>query len=224
MYFIYKITNLINNKIYIGVHGTNDPNDNYMGSSKVLKIAINKHGIKNFKKEILFGYEDEMSAYKKESEIVNEIFINRKDTYNLKLGGFGCPKGKNAYWYGIRGKNNPNYGLKRSNETLERKRIASIGENNGMFGRKLSKEHKEKIRQANLNKIVSEETKEKLRNRMLNDPISKRPEIAEKISNKRIEQNLVKFKCKYCEKEMDKSNLGRWHNENCKKREPKLPF
>ena len=53
MYFtVYKITNLINNKIYIGVHKTNNLEDNYMGSSKILKQAIEKHKLISFKKRI----------------------------------------------------------------------------------------------------------------------------------------------------------------------------
>ena len=35
------------------VHVVADPKDNYMGSSKELKEAINKYGLKSFKKEII---------------------------------------------------------------------------------------------------------------------------------------------------------------------------
>ena len=35
--FIYKTTDLINDKIYIGVHGTNKLNDGYIGSGNSLK-------------------------------------------------------------------------------------------------------------------------------------------------------------------------------------------
>lgn len=50
-YLIYKITNNINQKQYIGMHCTNDINDNYMGSGKFIKLAIKKYGIKSFKKK-----------------------------------------------------------------------------------------------------------------------------------------------------------------------------
>ena len=86
-YLIYKITNLINNKIYIGQHVTYNINDDYMGSGIYLKHAIEKHGIENFKKEILFECNNQEELDKKEAELVNEEFVKRKDTYNLNLGG-----------------------------------------------------------------------------------------------------------------------------------------
>ena len=88
-YLIYKITNTINGKIYIGSHKTNNINDAYMGSGKYLKHAINKHGIEKFTKEILFSFNNPDDMYKKEAELVNEEFISESNTYNLKKGGFG---------------------------------------------------------------------------------------------------------------------------------------
>lgn len=88
-YTIYKITNQINGKFYIGSHKTKDLNDDYMGSGKYLKHAQEKYGIENFKKEILFVFDTAEEMYAKEAEIVNEDFLATENTYNIKIGGFG---------------------------------------------------------------------------------------------------------------------------------------
>ena len=88
-YTVYKITNLINNKIYIGVHKTADINDDYMGSGTVLTKAQKKYGIKNFTKEILHVFDNAEDMYAKEAEIVDADFIAEANTYNLKVGGLG---------------------------------------------------------------------------------------------------------------------------------------
>ncbi len=84
-YIIYKITCLVNNKIYIGKHQTKDLNDGYMGSGKLLRRAINKYGMDNFNKEILhiFNNESDMNAKEKELVVISE------ESYNLCPGGHG---------------------------------------------------------------------------------------------------------------------------------------
>lgn len=84
-YTIYKITNILNGKTYIGKHQTSNLNDGYMGSGKLLKRAVKKYGIKNFKKEILFIFKTEKEMNDKEKELV----IISENTYNLCEGGQG---------------------------------------------------------------------------------------------------------------------------------------
>lgn len=100
-YIVYKTTNIVNNKIYIGVHLTDtDKKDTYIGGGVTKDVinpetafqqAVYKYGYKNFKRETLFEYpyteEGMESAYAKEAEIVNEEFLKRKDIYNRALGG-----------------------------------------------------------------------------------------------------------------------------------------
>ena len=106
-YIVYKTTCLVNNKIYVGVHQTKNPEifDGYLGRglyknhSKYIKnpiapfhYAVKKYGFENFKREVLFIFNSREDAYNKESEIVNEEFILRNDTYNVALGGIGRPR------------------------------------------------------------------------------------------------------------------------------------
>lgn len=89
MNYLYKITNLINNKIYIGVHKTDNLDDGYMGSGKIINSAIKKYGLENFKKEILEFFDTYNEALGKEKEIVTDDFLLREDVYNLRRGGTG---------------------------------------------------------------------------------------------------------------------------------------
>jgi hypothetical protein len=91
-YTVYKITNLINSKIYIGVHKTDNLNDRYMGSGNNIIRAIKKYGKENFKKEYLAIFENEIDMFKMESMLVNDEFIKNEYSYNIKNGGLGSWK------------------------------------------------------------------------------------------------------------------------------------
>lgn len=92
-YTIYKTTNKINGKIYIGKHQTKDLNDTYLGSGKILTSAVEKYGIENFDKELLFVFDNESDMNAKEAELVTEDFVKEGTNYNL------CPGGKGGFGY-----------------------------------------------------------------------------------------------------------------------------
>ena len=88
-YFIYQTTNKLNGKYYIGKHETYNLNDGYVGSGLLLQKAINKYGIENFERTILFFVNDIDSLNFAEKETVTEEVVNDPMSYNLKIGGDG---------------------------------------------------------------------------------------------------------------------------------------
>ena len=98
---IYKITNLINNKFYIGQDIKNDPK--YFGSGKLIQMAIKKYGKENFIKETLEICTDEKQMDEREIFWIKELnATNRKIAYNICEGGktFRTMKGENHPWFG----------------------------------------------------------------------------------------------------------------------------
>lgn len=86
-YYVYRITNVVNRKIYIGVHATENFDDGYMGSGVALRKAMREHGRECFVKEMLFEFDNPEDMIRKEAELVDETFLSRDDVYNLKAGG-----------------------------------------------------------------------------------------------------------------------------------------
>lgn len=130
-YLIYKITNLVNGKMYIGKHVTDNIEDNYWGSGLLIKKAIHKYGIENFIFDVLIDLKNEEELDLLEKAVVNEDFVNRPDTYNMKVGGDG---GFPPQY----GEKNPFYGKHHSDATKNKisqsVSKAVSGKNNPMHG------------------------------------------------------------------------------------------
>lgn len=69
--YIYKTTNLINNKIYIGQHKKSTFDNKYYGSGKLINLAIKKYGIENFKVELIDTANNLEELTKKEYYYIN---------------------------------------------------------------------------------------------------------------------------------------------------------
>jgi group I intron endonuclease len=142
MWYIYKITNTITNKEYIGQRklrkNKNPDTDNYMGSGTYIKKSILKYGIENFKKEII---KNDINC-QTSANIFEIIYIKKYNTiapcgYNLTKGGSSL----NGYHH--------------TNETRKKMSKASKG-------RKKSIEHTIKNSESHKGQIVSDETREKI--------------------------------------------------------------
>ena len=103
-YIVYETTNLINNKIYIGLHKTENPDvfDKYLGNGVIstqpytymyaktaFQYAVKKYGPENFRRKTIAVFDTLEEASDLEEQIVNEKFLERSDVYNMVLGGLG---------------------------------------------------------------------------------------------------------------------------------------
>ena len=88
-HYIYKTTCQVTGKFYIGMHSTDDLEDGYLGSGKILGYSLAKHGKENHKKEILEFLPDRVALKAREAEVVNEELLANPLCINLKYGGEG---------------------------------------------------------------------------------------------------------------------------------------
>lgn len=154
MYTVYKITNKTNDKYYIGVHMTMNPNDSYMGSGRAIKSAIKEYGRENFIKEIIFVTESKDEAYAYEKKLT-EDFTSREN-YNMRLGGVGgftkenARKGNEASLKKLTKEQLSENGKKGNLAARPKLDLVGNGRKGGLAnkGKPKSEEHKQKLRDA----------------------------------------------------------------------------
>lgn len=139
--FIYKITNLINSKVYVG-QTTKSVERRWKEHCKpssrctVLVNAIKKYGKDNFKIEIIETCVSVEDLNTREIQLISELNCLIPNGYNIVKGGNRGPTllGEKNPWYNKCGILHPLYGKKRSQDFIDRIKITSSGSNNGMFG------------------------------------------------------------------------------------------
>lgn len=90
--YIYKTTNKINGKIYIGQHIRSSFDNNYFGSGTIIQNAIKKYGKSNFTVELLEEAFSLDSLNELEKEYISKYnSVDEKIGYNIKLGGNNSP-------------------------------------------------------------------------------------------------------------------------------------
>jgi len=86
-HYVYKTTNLINGKYYIGVHSSSRVDDGYLGSGTALVKALQKHGEENFKREILEFVDTAEEKWVAEIRYVTLEVVKDPNSYNQAPGG-----------------------------------------------------------------------------------------------------------------------------------------
>jgi group I intron endonuclease len=174
---IYKTTNLINGKIYIGQTVKIDKylSGKYYGSGIYLNRAIKQIGVMNFKTEIVCYAQNKQELDELEIKYITEYQSYNPLGYNISKGGDGGNtikfmseqnKANRNEKLSIAKKGNKNMlGKKHTNETRKKIAVSNIG-NKNMLGRTLSIETKSKISKSLSGREKSQQHIAKLSNSM----------------------------------------------------------
>jgi len=202
---IYKTTNKLNGKSYIGKDAQNNPN--YLGSGIDLKSAMKKYGKENFEKTILEECFTKEQLWKREEYWLNKFDVkNNPNFYNRTNKAFGAWEGRECKPH--------------SKETKQKMAMAHKDI-------PLSKEHKQAISEAMMGHSKTEEWKQnlsesatksfgrKVLQKDLNDNL-----IREWDSGKQASQDLglsytainncCRFNAKDLERKRDKGKVGKY--------------
>lgn len=139
MFYIYRTTNLINGKTYIGQHKYKKLNDRYIGSGKLLKKAFKKYDKENFKKDIIeFNIPTLELANDWEQMYILFEKAKGKGEYNIAKGGRGrgsvSEETRRKLSEACKGEKNGFYGKKHSDKVKKEIGEKNKGEKNGMYG------------------------------------------------------------------------------------------
>lgn len=208
-FFIYKTTNIITGKIYIGQRSTSlkSLDRKYLGSGVALSDAIKKYGRESFKRDIIELCES--------SENLNEreiFWIKELDSMNPKIGYNLAPGGKT-----INGRiNTPEAEIKRkiTREKNKDRYIRRIGELNPMFGIKGKDHHRFKVKHTEEAKIkIRENSPDRSGENNSNWGKHATPELSKKFSDRNY--NFPKLTCPHCGEIGDLGNMKKHHFDYC---------
>lgn len=164
---IYKVTNCVNGKIYIGqtIQPLGVRWKSHTNKGCALYRAIKKYGVDSFTVEQIdtATSRDELDA--KEIYWIGYYDCIAPKGYNLTSGGIhyeisdDTRKKHRDYWLTHQ---HPCKGRTLSDEHKEKLRVAFTGSNNPQYGKKMSSEHKERLRKINTGRKPSDETRKRM--------------------------------------------------------------
>lgn len=206
VYTLYKTRNVVNGKIYVGLHKTDDPNDSYLGSGKALKGAIDKYGADAFEKTVIGTWSSLEEAREAERRIVDEDFVARSDTYNIALGGGLGGEGLNGFTF--RGRTHSADAKQKIGTATQARgcvltddQRAAIGERN-----RTNEDRKRKISATTTGRIKTAAHRKKI----------SEAAIANGSGTWNRGKPKPKVTCPHCGKVGSPNNMVRWHFDNCK--------
>jgi len=168
---IYKVTCLVNNKIYIGktIYPLNKRKTNHLSEARkkrnksILHDAICRYGEDSFVWEVIDEVLFSESLIELEKYYIKKFKSRVPNGYNITVGGEGYPPNfqssiESRKKMSISAKNKPPM----TEETKKKMSESSMGNKNPNYGKHWSDEHKKKLSDKKIGKKLSEETRRKI--------------------------------------------------------------
>lgn len=206
IYRIYRATNIISGKQYIGFTSRTLSERRATHKHKCFTNldkskfydAIRSYGWDNFIWEEIYVAKESVAAKESHTLLVMEdFFIQEHDSlnngYNMTPGGGHFPDSAGA--------NNPMFNKKHREDSIELMRINRgdlSGENNPMFGVKRTEQWLNENQRGDKH------------------PSWGRVKTATELENISKGMAATAKECPHCKKVVDKGNYNRWHGDNCK--------
>jgi group I intron endonuclease len=159
-HFIYKTTNLLNGKYYIGMHSTSNLKDGYLGSGTQLRRSVRKYGQENFNLVILEWCNNREELIIRETQLIDNELLKDTMCMNIMKGGSGIDSDR-AKILNLRSQISQKW-LRENDEEWVNKRIKGLKETGSKIFKKLWKEGKLKNRAWVKGVPHSDETKKKI--------------------------------------------------------------
>ena len=213
-HIIYKTTNLINGKFYIGKHSCDHLKPYYLGSGNAIRDAIKKYGRKNFIRETLFIFDNEDDCIQKEMDVVTEELTQDPLCYNISTGGYAGRTQADSSKKLI-----ANAVKEEWHNNTDRKNAASLGliERNaaGISGLHSWSDESRKIMSAKAKERWSNSSYKKNTGAAISKALTGVKQSESHLQSNIRAQNKTKY-CKHCQQPHKIAAYGRWHGDKCK--------
>ena len=203
--YVYRITNNINGKTYIGSHAGHNPR--YMGSGVALKRAYKKYGLINFTKDIVIHCSDYQKAEQQILTVLNAA--NDKTMYNMTNTGTGFLKGHIMSEDTKAKIIKANTGKKRTPEQCAAISARQVGHMNPNYGKAQTAEANAKRSKALKGRVLAPEHTSLISKALTGVPKSEEHKAA-------LRKPHSKRTCPHCGLVGGGGNMTRHHFDNCK--------
>lgn len=213
---VYKTTNLLNGKIYVGMDCNNNPK--YLGSGHIFILALKKYGKENFKKEVL-EYCDINNIWEREKYWIKEL-----NSRNSAIGYNICEGGGGALGYRFSEEAKKKKSLMRVGYTVSKETRDKISKSN--TGKRRTLETRLRLSESHKGKSTEEITKRAaLANKGKHRPIETRMKISKTntgkhhtIETKRKLAEVMKHLSDETRRHMSEAQIGKKHTEEHKRK------